>query len=99
MSISSEGGEQGLPKCYNEPEGTSDFPDRRLIYGAVINCQEVGLSGGASGPYSVHAFAAFFITEAMETGFGSDIYVEIVDIIGPGSFGAVEVRDEVQLYR
>ena len=88
--------EMGDPTCSNSL--TSDDPDRRMLFGAVINCIEVNLEGGASGPYPVEAFVKFFITEAMETGPDQDIYVEMVDIFEPGADGGI-VRDDVQLYR
>ena len=97
-NTSSQGGEVGTPQCSNS--ATSDDPDRRLLYGAIINCQEVGLDGGASGPYPVEAFASFFITEPIETGPDEDIYAEIVEIFEPGGAGVGSpVRPEVQLYR
>lgn len=86
----------GAPQCSTTP--TSDDPDRRMLFGAVLNCQELGIDGGASGPYPVEAFAKFFVTEPMQVGPDDNIFVEMVDVFDPGGGGGV-VRDDVQLYR
>ncbi len=92
----SPGGEYGGPMCSNS--ATSDDPDRRMLYGAIINCREEELAPGQSGPYQVEAFAKFFITEPVKKG-GNDIYVELVDIFEPGGGGSgTIIRAEVQLY-
>ena len=96
------GGETGAPQCYNAGE-LGDDPDRRILYGAVLNCQELdaeyGLSGSSSPPLPVEAFAKFFLTEPVGSGSDQDIFAELVGIIEPGNSSAGLVRDIVQLYR
>jgi len=96
------GGETGAPQCYNAG-ALGDDPDRRILYGAVLNCQqldaEYGLSGGSSPPLPVEAFAKFFLTEPVGSGSDQDIFAELVGIIEPGNSSAGLVRDIVQLYR
>lgn len=101
-SSASPGGETGAPQCYaGDTAALSDEPDRRVLYGAVLNCQqleaEYGISGGSGGPYPVEAWAKFFITEPVETGQDSNIHVELVGILSPGTDAGLE--DIVQLNR
>lgn len=99
----SNGGERGTPACSSN--SVSD-PDRRLIYGAILNCQALvaaGLmsGGNSSDPLPVEAFGSFFITEPVESGPDQTIRVELVDITGRGGQGTLDnfLRDEAQLYR
>ncbi|RWA62029.1 pilus assembly protein TadG-related protein [Mesorhizobium sp.] len=99
----SNGGEKGTPACSNNQ--VSD-PDRRLIYGAILNCQALaaaGLMGGgnSSPPLPVEGFGSFFITETVESGSDQTIRVELVDVTGRGGQGTLDnfLRDEAQLYR
>ena len=46
--------ERGTPAC-NTANTAVDIPDRRIIYGAIINCRAVGMSGGSGGPYQALA--------------------------------------------
>lgn len=98
----SVGGETGAPQCFNG-SGLSDNPDRRVLYGAVMNCQqleaEYGLSGGSSPALPVAAFAKFFLTEPVGSGEDQDIFAELVGVIEPGNSPSGLVRDLVQLYR
>jgi hypothetical protein len=92
-----DNGERGLPRC-STVTPTAD-PDRRLLFGAVINCVEQGITGGASGPYPVEAFVSFFVTEPVPSAT-DDIIIEIADVFEPGGGGAApDIRPEVQLYR
>ncbi|MEI8717238.1 TadE/TadG family type IV pilus assembly protein [Mesorhizobium sp. ISC11] len=98
----SVGGERGQP-----PAGAGtpiSIPDRRLLYGAVLDCKalqappsSVKFSGRANVP--ARRFASFFITEPIID--GKDIMVELVDITGKGGNGTLDnfLRDEAQLYR
>lgn len=96
----SVGGEQGTP-----PAGAGtpiSTPDRRLLYGAVLDCNALQASGVSfNGRANVPArrFASFFITEPVID--GKDIMVELVDITGKGGSGTLDnyLRDEAQLYR
>ncbi|HEX6963534.1 MAG TPA: pilus assembly protein TadG-related protein [Lacipirellula sp.] len=73
---SASGGENGnmrqAPRCYNGST-LSDEPDRRIIYAAVLNCQELQaadpdgkIAGASDGPQPVEAFVKMFITEPVE---------------------------------
>ncbi|MER9439142.1 pilus assembly protein TadG-related protein [Mesorhizobium sp. M0618] len=96
----SKGGERGGPACGATPVTTVD---RRLLYGAIIDCLAVADSGakfsGKIPNVPVRAFASFFITEPIKN--TKDIYGELVDITGKGGRGTLDnfLRDEVQLYR
>ncbi len=88
--------ETGLPVC-NANKGLS-IPDRRIIYGAIINCRAAGVSGGKGGPYQAVAFGKFFMTEPMGAPPDSTLYTELIDVVEPGQADSV-ARDMVQLYR
>ncbi len=93
--------EVGTPACYNGSTPATD-PDRRLLYAAIVNCSELNIHGGSSGPIPVLAFGKFFLTEPVPSSPAPDagtIYSEFVDIIRPGSIGNEVARDKVQLYR
>ncbi|TPN89361.1 hypothetical protein FJ987_24295 [Mesorhizobium sp. CU2] len=91
----SVGGETGNPSCSQTPVTTVD---RRILYGAIIDCTANGFNGRATS-VPVHAFGSFFITEPIKD--GKDIYVELVDITGKGGRGTLDnfLRDEAQIYR
>ena len=89
----SKGGEVGNPQC---SAGISN-PDRRLIYGAVINCRAQGLQPG-NGGYTAFAFAKFFIIRPMSEPPDVVLWTELVDVVRPGD-GTGVARDKVQLYR
>lgn len=95
--------EVGSPTCYNNTTvPPSDNPDRRLIYAAIINCNELTVHGGSGPPMPVLAFGKFFLTEPVPRGSDPEsgtIYSEFVDVIRPGSVGNEVARDKVQLYR
>lgn len=110
-NVNNPNGERGAPQCSGST--TSDDPDRRLLYAAIINCEEHAddLVGGSGDPIPVEAFASVFLTEPLENGSaqsngeednGDDsIRAELVDITGRFGNGTLEgfQRDEVQLYR
>ncbi|TPI69306.1 TadE/TadG family type IV pilus assembly protein [Mesorhizobium sp. B2-8-9] len=94
-------GEKGIP-----PAGAGtpiSIPDRRLLYGAILDCNALKASGmnfsGRLTGIPVRRFASFFITEPIRD--GKDIFVELVDITGKGGSGTLDnyLRDEAQLYR
>jgi Flp pilus assembly protein TadG len=94
----STNGERGTPQCYSGSTPASDAPDRRILYGAMMNCIAQPISSGsAGGPYTAVAFAKFFITEPMN-GPQDSLWVELIDVVEPGSSSSV-ARDLVQLYR
>jgi hypothetical protein len=104
---SDSGGENGnaglLPRCTGSTP--TDDPDRRNIYAAVLNCNELDLTGGSGGTVPALAFIKMFITQPMTklpgTGLTDEddtLYVEMVDIVDPGVDAEV-VHDMVQLYR
>ncbi|PBB94790.1 pilus assembly protein TadG-related protein [Mesorhizobium sp. WSM3862] len=92
----SVGGETGNPSCSQTPVTTVD---RRILYGAIIDCQAIGGFNGRATNIPVHAFGSFFITEPIKD--SKDIYVELIDITGKGGRGTLDnfLRDEAQLYR
>jgi Flp pilus assembly protein TadG len=86
-------GESGDPSCGT---GTSTV-DRRIIYGAVINCNAEKLEPGKGG-YHAFAFAKFFMIRPMTDPPDATLWVELVDVVRPGD-GTGIARDVVQLYR
>lgn len=107
IADASPGGETGVPKTGCGTPIT--YVDRRLIYGAVLNCQsleddEYSLSGHQVG-LPVQNFASFFITEPVKnipnTEYDSNVFVELVDVTGRAGAGTLTnfARDETQLYR
>ncbi len=92
-------GETGVPACYSGGAGTlSDNPDRRVLYGAVLDCTDLP-SGGSGGPVPVVAFAKFFLTEPVPGSGDNNIYVELIGVVEPGTVANDVARDLVQLYR
>jgi len=89
-------GETGNPSCSQTPITTVD---RRILYGAIIDCNAIGGFNGRANNIPVRAFGSFFITEPIKD--SKDIYVELVDITGKGGRGTLDnfLRDEAQLYR
>lgn len=99
----SNGGEIGTPACAPASVAT---PDRRILYGAILDCQALAAAGlmaggNSSPPLPVEAFASFFITEPVESGGDQTIRVELVDVTGGEGQGTLDkfLRDEAQLYR
>ncbi|BCH33032.1 hypothetical protein MesoLjLc_49620 [Mesorhizobium sp. L-8-10] len=95
------GGETGVPACHASP---STDPDRRLIYGAIINCGEhaTELNGQSGAAIPAVGFASFFLTEPVDQArTNGDIMAEIVDIDGEQGRGTMIgfAKDNVQLYR
>lgn len=101
----SVGGETGAPACSSATP--SDDPDRRLVFGAIINCDAEFQGQAGKITAAPIAFASFFLTEALEKGGGGGerdnqtIRVELVDVTGPGGNGSLLTfeRNEPQLYR
>ena len=96
---SATGGENGNAQC--NTNGVSDTVDRRIIYAAVINCADVGLSGGSDPSVPALTFVKMFMTQPMTKGNDDSddtLFVELVDIVKPGTADEV-VHDIVQLYR
>jgi Flp pilus assembly protein TadG len=89
-------GETGIPACNQTPVTTVD---RRILYGAIIDCDQIPGFNGRKENVPVRAFASFFITEPIKD--SKDIYAELVDITGRGGRGTLDnfLRDEAQLYR
>ena len=95
------GGETGTPACHSNP---STDPDRRLIYGAIVNCLEhaADLNGQSGDPIPAIGFASFFLTEPVDQArTNGDVMAEIVDIDGNAGRGTMIgfAKDNVQLYR
>jgi Flp pilus assembly protein TadG len=74
----------------------NELPNRRIIYVAVVNCVEQGLSGRQTVP-SV-TFIKIFLTEPVNEPTGVEIVGEIVDIVELGIDDTV-LHDIVQIYR
>ncbi|WP_282595071.1 pilus assembly protein TadG-related protein [Mesorhizobium amorphae] len=91
----STSGDTGTPLC-GMP--SISIPDRRILFGAILDCEELALNGNQN-DVPVRAFGSFFITEPIKD--GKEIFVELVDITGRGGRGTLDnfLRDEVQLYR
>ncbi|MER8918177.1 pilus assembly protein TadG-related protein [Mesorhizobium sp. M0761] len=89
-------GETGNPSCGQTPVTSVD---RRVLYGAIIDCNAIGGFNGRANNIPVRAFGSFFITEPIKD--SKDIYVELIDITGKGGRGTLDnfLRDEAQLYR
>ncbi|MEO5326473.1 pilus assembly protein TadG-related protein [Mesorhizobium sp. CC13] len=105
VGTASVGGEVGTPPNSCQPPVTS--VDRRLIYGAILNCNALEQDpdndlSGHSEDLPVEAFASFFITEPVQSASeDASVMVELVDITGRGGQGTLDnfLRDEAQLYR
>ena len=74
----------------------NELPDRRIIYVAVVNCVEQGLSGRQT--VGTINFLRIFLTEPVNEPSGVEIHGEIVDVVQLGQDDAV-LHDIVQLYR
>ncbi|TPK97331.1 hypothetical protein FJ938_26450 [Mesorhizobium sp. B2-4-14] len=104
VGTASAGGEVGTPPNACQPPVTS--VDRRLLYGAILNCNALQAAGnnlsGNSTNLPVEAFASFFMTEPVAgAASGGSVFVELVDITGRGGQSTLDnfLRDEAQLYR
>jgi hypothetical protein len=104
VGVASPGGEVGTPPSACQPPVTT--VDRRLIYGAILNCNALEAAGydlnGNSTDLPVEAFASFFITEPVPSASqDAPVRVELVDVTGRAGQGTLDsfLRDEVQLYR
>jgi hypothetical protein len=104
VGTASTGGEVGTPPNSCQPPVTT--VDRRLLYGALLNCNALQAAGnnlsGNSSNLPVEAFASFFMTEPVPgASAGGSVFVELGDITGRGGQGTLDnfLRDEAQLYR
>ncbi|PBB89744.1 hypothetical protein CK215_26010 [Mesorhizobium sp. WSM3864] len=104
VGTASAGGEVGTPPSSCQPPVTT--VDRRLLYGAILNCNALEAAGndlnGNSTNLPVEAFASFFLTEPVPgANAGGSVFVELVDITGRSGQGTLDsfLRDEAQLYR
>ena len=108
---SSPGVETGLPKCaiangVNGVDTSTGGVDRRIIYGAIMNCNANNLRPGANGTYYSLAFGKFFIVRPVASSntcggsnsAGCTLWTELVSLVYPGD-GSGVARDRVQLYR
>lgn len=92
--------EDGNPQCYGGSTVPNDLPDRRVLYLAVVNCVDQGINGNESNVPTV-SYIKTFLTEPVSdpaSSTGSDVFLEIVDVITPGNSQGV-LHDVVQLYR
>ncbi len=89
--------EQTLPQCN---PNTTQGPERRLLYVAIIDCSANSVKGGGQ-TLPVQAFASVFVTEPAGGPPNADIYGEMQDIstvVGQGTLKKLQ-RNEAQLYR
>ncbi|RWO23380.1 TadE/TadG family type IV pilus assembly protein [Mesorhizobium sp.] len=96
VNTPSVGGETGQAMCHATP---STDPDRRLVYAAIVDCDQYEDElNGQSGSMTAIGFASFFLTEPVT---GDDVLAEIVDIDGNAGRGTMVgfAKDNVQLYR
>lgn len=103
VGTASAGGEVGTPASACQAPVTT--VDRRLLYGAILNCNELSQNNNLSGHSTnlpVEAFGSFFLTEPVSSASDdASVFVELVDITGRGGQGTIDnfLRDEPQLYR
>jgi len=94
--------ESGAPQCYPNSVPPVSEPDRRVLYVAIINCEENDLRGRDTAP--VEAYASVFLATPMLPNTQSTLgrlAVEVIDISGPSGNGTLDnfVRDEANLVR
>jgi len=105
LTDASPGGEIGTPSAKCQPAIPITQVDRRLIYGAVLNCDALEAAGydlnGKSEDLPVEAFASFFMTQPVRTDrctgsstetcydYDADIFVELVDVSGRSGRGTL----------
>lgn len=70
--------------------------DRRVIFGAIMNCAANGLQPGSNGTYHALAFGKFFLVRPVSS--TNTLWTELIDLVYPGD-GTGVARDRVQLYR
>ncbi|TIS89305.1 pilus assembly protein TadG-related protein [Mesorhizobium sp.] len=104
VGTASTGGEIGTPSAACQPPVAT--VDRRLLYGAILNCNALEAAGkdlsGHSTDLPVEAFGSFFLTEPVASAADdASVMVELVDVTGRGGQGTLDnfLRDEAQLYR
>ena len=96
-------GEKGTPQCYSG--ATLPTYDRRVLYVAIVNCTNLGITGNSGTPFAPVAYGKFFLTEPVSNG---DYYSELIGLVGTGATidpgdgsenNSVNVSESVQLYR
>lgn len=104
VGTASTGGEIGTPAAACQPPVTT--VDRRLLYGAILNCNALEAAGNGLSGHStnlpVEAFGSFFLTEPVPSASeDASVMVELVDVTGGAGQGTLDnfLRDEAQLYR
>ncbi|MDD9709353.1 pilus assembly protein TadG-related protein [Seohaeicola sp. SP36] len=102
--------ESGVPMCYNSVgAGNPNNPvtpieitqDRRVMFAAILDCDEYLGPGSNPNGIPVNTFASIFLVNPMEGGGSGTIDVEIIDITGASGNGTLDtfVRDEANLVR
>lgn len=98
-TTASVGGESGAPQC-TTTNTTTDL-ERRLIYGAIVDCSNqdnIDALNGASGKtLKAEGFGSFFMLSPVV----NSIKTEAIDVSGKAGQGTMVnfARDDVQLYR
>lgn len=95
-AASSSTGENGRPINYGGSEAPD--PNRRMLYVAVINCEEHGPLNGNSEDVPVLVYAKMFLTHAAEGGSDQTLYAEVISVLEVEVDGSI-LHDIVQLYR
>jgi Flp pilus assembly protein TadG len=95
-AASSATGENGRPTNYGGSEAAD--PNRRMLYVAVINCEEHGPLNGNSEDVPVLVYAKMFLTHAAEGGSEQTLYAEVISVLEVEVDGSI-LHDIVQLYR
>lgn len=74
------------PQCAAGVTPSETQPDRRLTSMAVVNCQQQGVKGQASGVAVVKWVELFFVEPSLARGRtnAGDVYVEVVRVTDPG---------------
>lgn len=90
-------GENGNPICYEgDPSTLSNQPDRRKLSVAVINCQELGITGNSVPNMEAEFFADMFVLRPIRGQSDYNIWLEFIEF---SESGDEAVHDLIQLYR
>lgn len=106
-------GETGIPQCVDKDVELTEQPDRRIIFGAVVDCNDFRdptKSTTINGKTSLKpdAFASFFLTNPIEkedktanddgTGAEKPIRLEVVDVTGNKGRGTLDTFIREEAY-
>ena len=93
------GPENGSPTCYEGPTvDYSAIEDRRVLFFAVMNCQEHDVKGNSENVPSEAIIRSFITEPAVGTGNDIDVYLEVIDVINSGDQDGV-LKEFVEILR